>query len=70
MDRVNFTARQEGWSARLETQGLVWNPNSTPAQTEHTLKRADHTFRWLLRRFVDEQWIDERLAGGNLQSEN
>jgi hypothetical protein len=70
MDRVNFTARQEGWSARLGTQGLVWDANPTPPQTEHTMHRVDHTFRWLLRRFVDVQWIDERLAGGNLQSEN
>ncbi len=58
MDRVNLAAGQEQWSARLEISGLVWNPDPTAEQTEYTMKRLDHTFRWLLRRFVDPEWIE------------
>ena len=60
MDRVNHTARQEQWSARLEMEGLIWNPDATESERQHTLDRMDHTFRWLFRRFVDPEWIDER----------
>jgi hypothetical protein len=58
-DRVNFVAAKEGWPARLELHGIVWNSASDPS----TEARIEHTFRWLLRRFVDPEWIDARLGG-------
>ena len=61
MDRINHTAAQEQWAARLELQGFVWNPDRTPAQEQRTRERIDHALRWLLRRFVDAAWIDQRL---------
>ncbi len=61
LDRVNYAARQEQWSAHWEMQGIVWNPDATDSERQHTLDRADHTFRWLFRRFVDPEWIEERL---------
>lgn len=63
-DRVNFVALKEGWSARLELHGFVWSPVSDTA----TEARIEHTFRWLLRRFVDPEWIDERLGEGPAES--
>ncbi len=57
-DRVNFVAVREGWPARLELHGVVWDSGSDQA----TEARIEHTFRWLLRRFVDPEWIDERLG--------
>ena len=57
-DRVNFVAQKEGWPARLELHGVVWDSGPDPA----TEARIEHTFRWLLRRFVDPEWIDERLG--------
>ena len=57
-DRVNFVAQKEGWPARLELHGVVWDSGSDPA----TEARIEHTFRWLLRRFVDPEWIDDRLG--------
>ncbi len=61
MDRVNFMAEQEQWSARLDIQGLIWMENPDPAQIQFTNERLDYTFRWLMRRFVDPEWLDERL---------
>lgn len=62
-DRVNFIAIKEHWPARLELHGVEW---SSPADSS-TEGRMEQTFRWLLRRFVDPPWIDERL--GNRQSD-
>ncbi len=76
-DRVNFIAEKERWPTRLELQGFVWTGTteepSLPATTSETRAitdvaratteaRIEHTFRWLLRRFVDPSWIDERLG--------
>lgn len=57
-DRINFIADKEGWPARLELQGFEWKSAPDPA----TQARIEHTFRWLLRRFVDPPWIDQRLG--------
>ena len=57
-DRVNFMAIKEGWPAHLELQGFIWSPASDPTAEA----RIEQTFRWLLRRFVDPQWIDDRLG--------
>lgn len=56
-ERVNYIAVKEGWPARLELHGLHW----TTAADSATEARIEHTFRWLLRRFVDPAWIDVRL---------
>ncbi len=62
MARVNEVARREEWPWTLTIEGLrhvslahaqAANPNSDP--------RVDHTFRWLLKQFVDPEWIDARL---------
>ena len=57
-DRVNFVAEKERWPARLQLHGFEW---TAPTDTA-TEARIEHTFRWLLRRFVDPCWIDERLG--------
>lgn len=57
-DRVNYMATKEGWPARLDLQGFRWDTPADP-QIEG---RIEHTFRWLLRRFVDPEWIDQRLG--------
>jgi hypothetical protein len=59
-DRVNYMAEKERWPARLQLHGFEW---TAPAD-EATEARIEHTFRWLLRRFVDPSWIDERLGTG------
>jgi hypothetical protein len=57
-DRVNFIAVKEKWPAKLQLNGFQWNGVPDPA----TEARIEHTFRWLLRRFVDPDWIDERIG--------
>lgn len=62
-DRINRTADEEQWPARLQMHGLVWTRTDLDAETRSkTTARAEHTLRWLLKRFVDPEWIDERLA--------
>lgn len=57
-ERVNFMAVKEGWTSRLELHGFEWTAPRNPAIEA----RMEHTFRWLLRRFVDPKWINERLG--------
>ncbi len=76
-DRVNYIAEKERWPARLELQGFVWDETSEEPSLQAMVRevgtttdpgrpvteaRIEHTFRWLLRRFVDPSWIDERLG--------
>jgi hypothetical protein len=64
MDRVNVTAQQEGWLVRLHYEGFVPVDPSRPMELPpDQMVRAEQTLRWLLRRFVDSEWIDERMAG-------
>ena len=74
-DRFNFVAEKEDWPSRLDLHGLneatATNRDSRSSNPEHqqrlfgqgeTNSRMEHVFRWLLRRFVDPEWIDQRLG--------
>jgi hypothetical protein len=73
-DRFNDVAQKSHWPARLELEGLHWQADSAagdngmpgPADTALLQPGAgpspEATFRWLLRRFVDPDWIDRRLS--------
>jgi hypothetical protein len=63
MDRMNDAAQQEGWPVRLQYEGFVPVDSASPADLSPDQKsRVEHALRWLLRRFVDPAWIDERMA--------
>jgi hypothetical protein len=59
-ERLNGIAAQQKWPARLTDAGLEWEPDEA-VDRDQVEGRIDQTFRWLLRRFVDPPWIDERL---------
>lgn len=61
-ERVNAEAARERWPAHLTPAGFNWRPDATAADRARTEPRIEHTLRWLLRRFVDEAWIDARLG--------
>jgi hypothetical protein len=62
MDRINESARHEKWTMQLELHGFVPLVESpTAEELLQTEERIEHTFRWLLKRFVDPEWIDARL---------
>lgn len=74
MDRVNETARHEKWTMQLELHGFVPIAESPSAdELLRTNERIEDTFRFLLKRFVDPEWIDARLqptaAGQSLANE-
>jgi hypothetical protein len=63
LDRVNGIARQEGWSVVLHFDGLsAADPGKRAEMTVDESRRLEEVLRWLLRRFVDPEWIDERLG--------
>lgn len=65
-DRINQTAEKENWPCRLQTYGFVPIANSElPQHESQSQVQIEHTIRWLLRRFVDSDWIDARLNSDN-----
>ncbi len=54
-ERVNATAEKERWCSRLEMQGFRRIEADGTLSEQETGIRAEHTLRWLLRRFVDKR---------------
>ena len=62
MDRINIEfASREQWPAQLGPDGLEWPTPPTDAQRQRVEARMIYAQHWLLRRFVDPEWIDSRL---------
>lgn len=61
--RINEVARREQWPWILTSDGLepIFSENRSTDDPK-TDPRVDQTFRWLLKPFVDPEWIDERLT--------
>lgn len=64
-DRFNFNARNAQTGFRLFRQGFaIVDSHENPQPGELDLEQqefAEYTMRWLLRRFVDPEWIDSQL---------
>ncbi len=60
-ERLRQTARQERWALTPGPRGFEPLSAEGLLSPEQTAQRQDHTLRWLLRRFVDAEWIDSRL---------
>ncbi|QDT53616.1 hypothetical protein Pan44_16390 [Caulifigura coniformis] len=60
-DRVNAEARKENWDVRLQPQGFVSTTPGAAVNFSAHWRQIDHTLRWLLRRFVDDEWINCRV---------
>lgn len=65
-DRINHAAETEQWPVRLELDRLAWREGRVPPDVE---ARVEHAFRWLLRRFVDPEWINVRLGSTGMNAE-
>ena len=65
-ERFNFNARGANMGFRLFRHGFaIVDEQETPQPggfTPDQREFAEYTLRWLLRRFVDPQWIDSKLA--------
>jgi hypothetical protein len=71
-ERVNAQAAKDGWSVRLGMRGFVDAQSGERADSPAEDPRVDHTLRWLLRRFVDEDWMSARVgraAAGTSENE-
>jgi hypothetical protein len=61
-ERINERAATEGWPVALHNEGFAWRAGTDDATRAQTATRVEHTVRWLLRRFVDDAWIDARIG--------
>ena len=62
-DRFNAAASQTNLAVRLEQDGFRLAAGTTAEAQAETWLTAEKTFRWLLRRFVDAEWMEERVKG-------
>ena len=61
MDRLNQTAEKDGLSVHVSLDGLHWADEATPQQRADSAQELERAFRWLLRRFADNEWLDKRI---------
>ena len=59
-ERVNAEAVKGDWATRLQPTGFVPARPEAGLDLESDHSAIDHTLRWLLRRFVDQEWLDSR----------
>lgn len=72
LERVNQSAAHEKWCGRLHLDGFEWDAGVSADGRERTVRRLEHTLRWLLKRFADAPWIDRRIGDertGSLSAE-
>lgn len=67
-ERLNLEAARERWRARVGPFGLEWSENVGLDDRLRTEQRFLHHLRWLLRRFVDDDWIDRHLQARSVVS--
>lgn len=60
-DRINAVAEQQNWPVRLAPDGLRWDDKISPERRKEAAAHVEQSFRWMLRRFVSPEWIDQRL---------
>lgn len=68
-DRFNETARQGKWGVKLDLYGLTWDPPQAPDATPGPAATLPDwkpemtaALQWLLRRFVDQPWLEQRVG--------
>lgn len=57
-DRLNVFGQQAKWPGQFATLRGVWTTPLTPVQDAE----VERALRWLLRRFVDDAWLNHRLT--------
>lgn len=67
LDRLQYLSRKQNWNCEVTPHGFCANTeiDQSGANTEidpPTTAAIDHALRWLLRRFVDSDWLDARLG--------
>ncbi len=61
-DRFNTLAQQKNWPVELTPVGFRWDEAVCAAQQQETTEKIEQSLRWMLRRFVDPEWVDQRLT--------
>ncbi|MGD9856193.1 MAG: hypothetical protein AB7U20_14715 [Planctomycetaceae bacterium] len=62
-DRLNAAAQQQQWPVRATPTGFDWDADVPPEIRLETTAQIEQSLRWMLRRFVTVEWIDQRLGG-------
>jgi hypothetical protein len=60
--RVNLEAAKANWGVRLHSDRFVSVSPGAPPAIARDGEQINQTMRWLLRRFVDDEWVNGRLS--------
>jgi hypothetical protein len=63
-DRFNAQAEQQVLPVRLSPWGIVWDAALPQPIDPAQFPEVSQSLRWMLKRFVDAAWLDERLGTG------
>ena len=61
LDRMNEVAVTKQWPVQLQLHGLAWEDNVSASEAERISAEIEQNFRWMLKRFVNNEWIDSYL---------
>ncbi len=64
LDRLNHMAEAKRLSLRMSLTGIAPLDSSGATANPDDLAELERASRWLLRRFVDDEWIDDQLQRG------
>ncbi len=64
-DRIKRAAEQEGWKSRLGWRGFSRDDEKQPEEFE--TEALEQYLRNIVRRFASQEWIDRRLADGEMR---
>lgn len=60
-ERLNAVAKKQHWPVVFTPHGLEWEEGVSDNQRHDTKQQVEQSLRWMLRPFVDPEWIDPRL---------
>ncbi len=66
LERLNSMAEKDALSVRMSVTGVVSVSGADAHPDAASVDELEKSLRWLLRRFVDEGWIDSQLSRSHL----
>ena len=61
-ERFNLMAKRDKLEVRIQNDGIIINGDSGCSESTIEQSREEQILRWILKRFVDEPWLNHRFG--------